>query len=551
MKKMYESVTSRRSLLTLIALGTLLLAPLTSRSQPVVEDSVLPLIEAQGLEQSRVMEIARMMTDVYGPRLTGSPQLDRASAWAMDQLAEWGVTDSRLDDWGPFGRGWSLERFSFHVTEPNIFIVNSQPKAWSSSTNGPIIGELVVVEIKEESDFARYDGALAGKFVLMGDVREVKPHFEPLATRNTPEDLLKLANAGEPGVGGRRYTEEQIKQYLFDQKVTEFIFSQGAAAIFDSGWKGDLGTVAVGQASVPGSTSMSWYERRSAWHRDVGYVVPQVAINSEDYNRLYRMVKAGIPVKGELDLRAKFHDEDPMEYNIIAEIDGTDPLIGDEIVMFGGHYDSWHAGTGATDNAAGSAVMMEVMRILKNVYGELGRGPRRTLRLALWTGEEQGLLGSKDWVEEHVAVAGDPGQPPKSIGPEYDKISAYYNLDNGSGRIRGIYLQGNEQLRPVFRRWLAPFANMDASTVTVSNTTGTDHLSFDAVGIPGFQFIQDSIEYGTRTHHTNMDVYDRLVEDDLKQAATIIASFVYNTSERNEKIPRKDLHRVLVETGTE
>jgi Zn-dependent M28 family amino/carboxypeptidase len=226
-------------------------------------------------------------------------------------------------------------------------------------------------------------------------------------------------------------------------------------------------------------------------------------------------------------------------------------LIGDEVVMFGGHYDSWHAGTGATDNAAGSAVMMEVMRILKNVYDELGRGPRRTLRLALWTGEEQGLLGSKDWVEEHVAVAGDPGQAPKSIGPDYDKISAYYNLDNGSGRIRGIYLQGNEQLRPIFRRWLAPFSDMDASTITVSNTTGTDHLSFDAVGVPGFQFIQDSIEYGTRTHHTNMDVYDRLVEDDLKQAATIIASFVYNTSERNEKIPRKDLRHVLVETGTE
>jgi hypothetical protein len=468
----------------------------------------------------------------------------------MDQLNEWGIENVHLDDWGPFGRGWSLERFSLHVTEPSIFPVHSYPKAWSSSTGGPISAEVVIAEIETRDDFAKYEGKLEGKFVLSAAMREVEPHFEALARRKSAEDLLKLANASTPASGGRRYTQEQIDRYLFQQEVVEFVFGQNPAAIFDNGWKGDLGTVAVAQASVPGSRSRSWDERRSAWHTDVGYVVPQVTLNSEDYNRLYRLVSNGVPVKAELDLRSKFYEEDPMEYNIIAEIPGTDPAIGDEIVMIGAHYDSWHAGTGATDNASGSAVMMEVMRILKSVYAELGQGPRRTIRLALWTGEEQGLFGSRAYVAEHVAVPGETGQSPMSVGPDYDKISAYFNLDNGSGRIRGIYLQGNEALRPMFRDWFAPFNEMDAATVTVSNTSGTDHLAFDAVGVPGFQFIQDDLEYGKITHHTNMDVYDRLVADDLMQAATIIASFVYNTSEQNEKVQRKPFVAEETEAGT-
>lgn len=511
------------------------------QAQPVVDDSVLSLIEAQTLDSSRVMEIARMMTDVYGPRLTGSPQLDRAEAWAMDQLADWGITDSHLDDWGPFGRGWSLERFSLTVTSPSTFLVQSYPKAWTSSTDGPISGELRIVDIQSDEDFDEYRGKLEGKFVLISPMPDVEPHFEPLAKRKSDATLLDLANALQPVDGGRHYSPERIARYRFEQKVNSFILEQHPAAVFDAGWRGDLGTIFVSQASVPGPTTMSWRDRKAAWDMDQSYVVPQVTINSEDYNRLYRMVSHGVPVKVELNLQTKFYTDDPMEYNVIAEIPGTDPEIGDEVVMIGGHYDSWHAGTGATDNAAGCAVVMEVMRVLKNVYDELGRGPRRTIRLALWTGEEQGIFGSSAYVSEHVAVPGEPGGPPESIGPDYDKISAYYNLDNGSGRIRGIFLQGNEQLRPLFRKWLAPFKDMDASTVTASNTGGTDHLSFDAVGIPGFQFIQDDLEYGTVTHHSNMDVYDRLVEDDLKQAATIIASFVYNTSERNEKIPRKVL----------
>ncbi len=538
---------------TLLCLAVILAATAArpaAFAQPAVDDSVLSLIEAQALDSSRVMYIARMMTDVYGPRLTGSPQLDRAEAWAMDQLADWGITKSMLDSWGPFGRGWSLDRFSLRVTEPSVFLVHAYPKAWTSSTDGPTEAEVVIFKAESEADFAKYEGKLAGKIVLIEDMREVAPHFDALAKRKSDETLLGLANAAEPSAGGRYYTQAQIDRYLFQQKATSYLFGQNPAAILDNGWLGDLGTIAVAEARVPGNMEVSWDQRRSAWHLDVGYVVPQITLNAEDYNRLYRMVSNGVPVKAELNLETTFYDEDPMEYNVIAEIPGTDPLIGDEVVMIGGHYDSWHAGTGATDNGAGSAVMMETMRVLKNVYDELGRGPRRTIRLALWTGEEQGLFGSRSYVAKHLAEPGETGQPPVSTLPEYNKISAYFNLDNGSGKIRGIYLQGNEQLRPMFRDWFKPFKDMDASTITVANTTGTDHLAFDAVGIPGFQFIQDDIEYGTRSHHTNMDVYDRLVEDDLKQAAAIVATFVYNTSERNEKIARKSFAVDKVASGT-
>lgn len=537
----------------LLAAAALALGPIIDRAsaQPVLQDSVLQAIEAEALERGQVMEIARLMTDVYGPRLTGSPQLDRASAWAMDLLDEWGMSNVHLDDWGPFGRGWSLERFSIHATEPSVFVIHGYPKAWTSSTNGPVSGEVLIVRIEKEEDFAKYAGKLEGKFVLADKPRAVAPHFDPIAKRKTSEDLLNLANAPAPdGAGGRRYTQEQIDAYLLGQKVDGFLAEQRVAGILDNGWKGDLGTIAVAQASVPGSTSIEWSERRSAWQMDVDYVVPQVTVNSEDYNRLHRLVDSGVPVKVELDLRTRFHYDDPMEYNVIAEIPGTDPQVGDEVVMIGAHFDSWHAGTGATDNASGSAVMMETMRVLKEVYAKLGRGPRRTIRLALWTGEEQGLFGSRYYVSEHVAVAGDPGQAPISTGPDYDKISAYYNLDNGTGRIRGIYLQGNEGLRPIFREWFAPFAGKDASTISVANTTGTDHLSFDAVGVPGFQFIQDDIEYGPRTHHTNMDVFDRLVAEDLRFSVVVMASFVYNTSERLERLPRKTFVGETAQSGT-
>ena len=531
---------AHRSFILLVTLAITFCSGIrTTQAQPVLEDSVLSLIKMEGQDNSQVMEIARLMTDVYGPRLTGSPQLEKASAWAIEKLAEWGVNESYLHEWGPFGRGWSLDEFSLRMVEPDAHVIHAYPKAWTSSTPGPVTAEVVVMDVKNVDDLDQYRGKLSGKIVLISPLQNVAPHFEAQATRNTPEDLLKLANAGTPkGAGGRHYSAEVIEAYLLKGLITSFLFSENPVAIIDAGWKGDLGTIAVAQATVPTGSVTDFRGRTNAWSTDID-VIPQVTVNHEDYNRLHRLASHDIPVKLELNLQAQFHTDDPMEHNVIAEIPGTDPTLGDEIVMIGAHYDSWHAGTGATDNAAGSAVMMETMRILKKVYEDLGHGPRRTIRLALWTGEEQGLYGSRAYVAERVAVPGETGQPPMSVGPEYDRISAYYNLDNGTGRIRGIYLQGNEALRPMFREWFAPFSDMEASTISAKNTTGTDHLSFDAVGVPGFQFIQDGIEYGPRTHHTNMDVFDRLVEDDLKQNATIMAAFVYNTSERDEMVSRK------------
>jgi len=255
------------------------------------------------------------------------------------------------------------------------------------------------------------------------------------------------------------------------------------------------------------------------------------------------MLEKGVPVRMAVELRTSFFDDDPMERNVIAELPGTDPELKKQVVMIGAHFDSWHAGTGATDNGCGSAVMIEAMRLLSELSRELGHGPRRTIRIALWSGEEQGLLGSRAYVEKHFGVSGGRGKPPREIKPEHAALSCYFNLDNGTGRIRGVYLQGNEAVRPIFREWLRPFHDLDAATLTLDNTGGTDHLSFDALGLPGFQFIQDPVAYSTRTHHSNMDVYDHAVAEDLKQAATIVAAFAWNAAQRDEMLPRKPLPR--------
>ena len=292
---------------------------------------------------------------------------------------------------------------------------------------------------------------------------------------------------------------------------------------------------------MPSPPGLNWRDRPRPWELDRDHVIPQISLAAEHYNRIYRMVTSGHPVEVEIDLDVSWYEDDPMEHNIIAEIPGTDPEIGDEVVMLGAHFDSWHAGTGATDNASGSSVMMEVVRALKAVYDERGAGPRRTIRLALWTGEEQGLHGSREYIKNHVAVAGESGMVPVSTQDEWSRISGYFNMDNGTGKIRGVYLQGNAEVGPIFREWLKPYEELGAKTLTINDTGGTDHLSFDAVGIPGFQFIQDGIAYSPVTHHSNMDTFDHLVEEDLKQAATIIAGFVYNTAERDEMLPRETL----------
>ncbi len=498
---------------------------LSATAQEPVHDSINAVIRKYGLEQSQVMDIASWLTDVYGPRLTGSPMLDKATEWTVNKLKSMGCQNVHLDEWGPFGRGWELKHFEMHCEAPSYFPVLAYPKAWSPSTNGTIRGEVIYLDASNEEELAKFKGKLAGKFVFIDTLRVLKEWEEPLAKRLTPEELLDMANAPAPT---RRQGGFQWGGNSFFRTLRNFINEEKPLAIVDRGYKGDLGTVFVAQASA---------KEGRAQDPDAE-VLPQVTMAVEHYNQVFRLLKKGIPVTLSMELDAAYTNPDGMEHNIIAEIPGTD--LKEEVVMFGGHFDSWHASTGATDNAAGSAVMMEAARILLETIKETGIQPRRTLRIALWTGEEQGLLGSRAYAKKHLGEANRQGDI-LELKPEQEKISAYYNLDNGTGRIRGVYLQGNDQLSSIFRAWLDPFKDLGATTLTLQNTGGTDHLSFHAVGIPAFQFIQDNVAYWSRTHHSSMDNFDHLVEDDLKQAATIIASFIWHTSQRDEMLPRRKI----------
>ncbi len=513
-----------------------------------VDAEMMSKIRKEGLENSKVMDTLSWMTDVIGPRLTGSPQMKHANEWTKNKLAEWGLENAHLEAWGPFGRGWTLDKYSANVIDPVPFPIIGHPKAWTPGTNGTITGEVVYLDIKTEADFEKYRGKLKGAIVLSVPMREVKAWFTAPGERYTDAQLLAMANAAPPGGGGPRQgggpagapNSEQMQRFreqmAIAQKRSDFLRTEGAAVLVDIGRVGDGGTIFVASGGPR--------------DKNAPQALPSITVTVEHYGRMVRMLEKGLKVKMEVDIKARFHDDDLMAYNTIAEIPGTD--LKDEVVMLGGHLDSWHGGTGATDNAAGCAVGMEAVRILKT----LGVKPRRTIRIALWSGEEQGLFGSRAYVSQHFAERKEvPGQPlaaqqigggrgpqgPLVLKPEHDKFSAYFNLDNGTGKIRGIYLQGNEAVRPIFRAWLEPFRDLGAATITASNTGGTDHLAFDGVGLPGFQFIQDEVEYDTRTHHSNMDVYERLQADDMKQASIVMAAFVYNAAMRDEKLPRKPL----------
>jgi hypothetical protein len=542
--------------LVFVLLFSLTVSPLAyaQQAQPEKTDlEVINKIKTEGLERSQVMETLSWLTDVYGPRLTNSPNYKKASEWAKNKLAEWGLQNAQLEAWGPFGRGWSLEGFSASMTRPDFSPLIAYPKAWSPSTPGALRGSVVYFDAKTETDLEKYRGKLKGAIVLLSPAREVKAHFKPEGTRMTDEDLLKLANAdGSPSGVQRSYmmnmTPEMRAQMELARKKWQMLYDEGAGIVLEPG-RGDGGTLFVGSVSLPSPSANPFDARAPRAYSKDAKAIPQAVLAVEHYNRMIRLLSKGIPVEVEVQINAKFHDEDLNGYNVIAEIPGTD--LRDEIVMVGGHFDSWHSGTGATDNAAGSAVAMEVVRIIQS----LGLKPRRTIRIALWGGEEQGLLGSRAYVSQHFGERQPlpPGQQPQggagmggpqgplALKPDHAKFSAYFNLDNGTGKVRGVYLQGNEAVRPIFRAWLAPFKEMGAATLTISNTGGTDHLAFDSVGLPGFQFIQDEVEYETRTHHSNMDVYDRIQAEDMKQAAVIIAAFVYQTAMRDEKLPRKPL----------
>jgi carboxypeptidase Q len=590
----------RIAMLSLIKRMTLLLIPLALLSGPLsaqTTEDAITRIKDEGMNRSQVMQTLSYLSDVIGPRLTASPNMKRANEWTKYKMTEWGLSNAHLEAWGPFGRGWTLERFSAQVVTPQNIPLIAYPKAWSPGWKGVHEGEVVYVEAKNEEELAKYKGRLKGAIVLSSPIREVKAHFESQGARKTDEELQRLESGqgrqrpgGGPGgappgarTGGRpgfQTTPEQRAQAQFAGRKMQFYQEEGVALVVDPSTRGDGGTLFVQSATVPtpprapaagvetpgsapgnapgsragGGRGGAPGRRISPWDKDAPRILPQMVMATEQYNRLMRILASGEKMKMAVELSVKFHDEDLMAYNTIAELPGSD--LKDQIVMLGAHMDSWHSGTGATDNGAGCAVVMEAVRILK----ALNLQPRRTIRVGLWSGEEEGLLGSRAYVTAHFgsrpapvrgpgAPAAGPGAangqtpdaPPAELTrkPEYDKLSAYYNLDNGTGKIRGIYLQGNEACRPIFREWLTPFKDMGAATVTISNTGGTDHQSFDGIGLPGFQFIQDEIEYDTRTHHSNQDVFDRIQADDLKQASVIMAAFIYNTAMRDEMVPRK------------
>jgi hypothetical protein len=498
-------------------------------------------IKDEGLGRSQVMETLSYLTDVYGPRLSGSENIRKAGDWAVAKFKEWGLENAHVEKYD-FGRSWELQRFAAHMIEPTYSPLIAYPKAWTPGTDGVVRGEAMRVDINSESDFDKYRGKLKGLFVLTQPAPEVEARFAPLATRRTAEDLENLAQMPDPGERrSDQFRRPAGPNRQLARKINEFFTSEQVAAVIDASGRGDGGTIFV---AAGGDRS-----------KDAPRIAPQLTMAVEHYNRICRILDKKIKVTLEMEIQARYLTDRLDDINVLADLPGTDRK--DELVMLGGHLDSWHAATGATDNAAGCAVAMEAIRILKAA----GLKPRRTVRVAMWGGEEQGFLGSRAYVEQHFASRPSPPagmerdsdayrewmranlRTPPTIKPGHAKLSAYFNLDNGTGKIRGIYLQGNEEIRPVFQAWLAPFSDMGATTVTIRNTGGTDHLSFEAVGLPGFQFIQDAVEYSTRTHHTNMDFYDRIQRGDMMQAAVIMASFVYHTAMRDELLPREPLGR--------
>ncbi|HYE96676.1 MAG TPA: M28 family peptidase [Rubricoccaceae bacterium] len=528
----------------LLAAGLLFLAAPVLAQEPI-DSAAVAFLKAEAMERGQVMETARMLTDVLGPRLTGSPQLDAAQRWAAGQFTSWGLANARLDPWGTFGRGWWIERLvvnaeaSGSTVAEQTFPLYAIPKAWSPDAEGT--GEVVIFNATTEEELEQYRGRLRGKIVLFGNPGSVDLGFEPLAERRDAQNLLDLSNAGSPTAAGqRRYSPEALARARFSAARLAFVVGEGPLAVLEPSTLGGTGAIRVMGASVPAPDPTNYTNRPQAYQAGVE-TVPQFVVLTEHYNRLVRLVEAGQRVRVNLDFDAGWTREPVTEENVIAEIPGTDPALRDEVVMLGAHLDSWHGGTGATDNAAGSAVVMEAARVLQAYYAQAGQGPRRTIRFALWTGEEQGLHGSTNYVNAHYATLGGYGEPAQALGPEHDRLSAYYNLDNGSGRIRGVYLQGNDAVRPIFRAWLDALADSTAKTLTLANTGGTDHLPFDAAGLPGFQFIQDGLAYGSQTWHTSMDTYDHLSEADLEQAAAVMATFAHHTAQRDDRLPRKPL----------
>lgn len=498
--------------------------------QEAIDTAAILKIKDEGFKRSQVMDMMSWLTDVYGPRLTGSPITKRAGDWTIEQFKKWGLANPHYENWGPFGRGWVNDRMIAQVTAPVAFPVIGYPGAWSEGTSGVVNNDIVLVPntIQTAAEFAPYRGKLKGRIVVSQPARDLAALFTAPGQRYTTEQLNALsnpfpvANAGGRGGRGGRGGEPPAPTGGTPVNLTQCFLDEGVAAILTPGGGNSHG----GNVFVGGGGSRAV---------DAPKTIPQVSLTPEHYGRIYRILQKNIPVKMELDVKNTFYAQDLNSFNIVAEIPGTDKA--DEIVMVGAHFDSWHSGTGATDNAAGSAVMMEALRILKTIELPM----RRTVRIGLWTGEEQGLIGSREYVTAHF---GD--RATMQLKAEHAKFSAYYNVDNGTGAIRGIYLQGNNAVGQIFSQWMR-ILNSDSITVghiAPGNTGGTDHQSFDAVGLPGFQFIQDGVEYNSRTHHSSQDVYERIQASDMKHNAVAVAAFVYLTANRPELLPRKALPQV-------
>ena len=501
-------------------------------------------IRYEGFRNSKIMELASELMDQIGERLTGSPNMKRANEWTRDKLTELGLVNAHLEPWSPFGRGWANEYVNVRMVSPDITPLLAYAKAWTPGTSGPVRGQVVRVNIRLTPDMARdmekYRGKLTGKIVLFGEDPEIKPSVEPLSERYTDKSLADIGQYEIPGERNVDRFRQFQRRAAMQRQLNKFFDDEKVLAVIDHS-RG-----AVGGGTVFVQSGGSYKEGQT-----VG--TPQLTMAQEHWNRIARILADKKNVELELNVKNNFYDDAMTQWDTIAEIPGTDKK--DEIVMLGAHLDSWHAGTGATDNGAGTVVMMEAVRILK----ALGLKPRRTIRIALWTGEEQGLLGSQWYVAHHFGSRppytdperkGDPtvirrDAGPVTAKPEQAKVSVYFNVDNGTGKLRGVYMQENAAVQPIFEAWMKPFNDLGMDTLTMRNTGGTDHLSFDAVGIPGFQFIQDPLEYDTRTHHSNMDLYDRLQPEDLKQAAVIVASFVYLAAQRDQMFPRKPIEKEL------
>jgi hypothetical protein len=517
--------------------------------QPAVESLDLTMyarIRNEGLAHGHVMQFAGALADGIGPRLTGSPNIDKAYDWAMATLTKVGLENAHKEDWGEFGFGWQQINTWARMVSPDPEPLWMQASPWSPATKGPVTGEIVYVPLADASELDALKGKLAGKIVLLGAMRPTPDITEPLFHRYTDEELKAMEGPQTPRAGAPNFAAlagDRARMAALRARALKMMTDEGVVAIItptrDGGDGGGTGII----FDDNGANLV-----RGAQSPENAVKIPNAVMMIEHYNRLARMASNHVPVTVEVNIDTKFTGDHVHGYDVIAEIPGTDPKLKSEVVMVGGHFDSWISGTGATDNGAGSVVAMEAVRILK----ALDVKPKRTIRIALWSGEEQGLYGSQGYVKQHFGTFAlpDPPDPPGTPSymgrhgalattKEWETLDAYYNLDNGTGKVRGVYTQGNFAIGPIFAQWIAPLADLGVTTITNRNTGGTDHLSFDAVGLPGFQYIQDPMDYETRTHHSDMDTYDRLHEADLEQAAVVEAIFLWNTSEREAMMPRK------------